>query len=516
MADQLSAYELKRAETIRQNKAVLASLDIKPLELSSTAGGAGAVSSLKKKTKTNTARGKGEPAPQAQRRVSRRIRNDTSDLVPEAVDKALSSFPRQQRKPRDPNAPPRAGTLPLSAEDGKGSVAFADLLDEIVNSATATNTNIKKYDKHEMKDFSVSSPGSMCRMTLDRIYSMAFNPSTTKVLVSAGSKYGTLAFWDATLAYEGRSFDGNDNDGSNESKSNDNESSTTSTTTKTINIMPYKRPCWTFSPAKEAISSHKYLNDRELVLSSYDGKVSLIDFGKGGGPDQRTVYQDNGRDIAMMDVLDTNILYITDMDGWTSAIDVRCSSSTAIPRYRMHLKKAGGLSVKGNWLATSSLDRTVKIWDIRSLREHNDNNDGAADFDCSAQPIISYQYARAVTSVAFQKDSFVERLALTCYDDTVRVISDPLSADGSTELVVPHNNQTGRWITVFKCCWNHRKSELIIGDMDRSLDLINGISGAVRQFSSPLLTAQPAVNAAHPFLDIMASGTATGRTFLWT
>lgn len=508
MADQLSAYELKRAETIRQNKAVLASLDIKPLELPSTAGGSSVGSRSKKKTKTE--RGKGEPAPQAQRRVSRRIRNDSSELVPEAVDKAftLSSIPRQRRKPRDPNAPPRAGTLPLSAEDGKDSAAFADLLDEIVNSAAAaatnTNTNTKKDDKHKTKDFSVSSPGSMCRMTLDRIYSMAFNPSTTKVLVSAGSKYGTLAFWDATLAYEGRSFD--DNGG--ESTTNDNES----TTTKIINIMPYKRPCWTFSPAKEAVSSHKYLNDRELVLSSYDGKVSLIDFGKGSF-DQRTVYQEDGRDIAMMDVLDTNTLYITDMDGWTSAIDVRCSSSTATPRYRTHLKKAGGLSVKGNWLATSSLDRTVKIWDIRNLREDNNSNGG--DLDCSVQPIVSYQYARAVTSVAFQKDSFVERLALTCYDDTVRVISDPLSIDGSTELVVPHNNQTGRWISVFKCCWNC-KSELIIGDMDRSLDLINGISGAVRQFSSPLLTAQPAVNAVHPFLDIMASGTATGRTFLWT
>ena len=59
-----------------------------------------------------------------------------------------------------------------------------------------------------------------------------------------------------------------------------------------------------------------------------------------------------------------------------------------------------------------------------------------------------------------------QRLLSTSYDDTIRIWSDPAAAaasDGShfaQALSLPHNNQTGRWITPFRCvgaqCWDSR------------------------------------------------------------
>jgi hypothetical protein len=51
--------------------------------------------------------------------------------------------------------------------------------------------------------------------------------------------------------------------------------------------------------------------------------------------------------------------------------------------------------------------------------------------------------------------------------------------------------------------------------MNRGLDLIDMHTGIITNNTSELLTAQPAVNATHPTLDIIVSGTASGKAILW-
>ena len=93
-------------------------------------------------------------------------------------------------------------------------------------------------------------------------------------------------------------------------------------------------------------------------------------------------------------------------------------------------------------------------------------------------------------------------------------------SDRPKELTVRHNNQTGRWITTFKAYWDPKSTDdlgyVVLGDMNRGLDLIDGTSGVTHNFTSDYLTAQPAVNASHSILDLIVSGNASGKLALWT
>jgi hypothetical protein len=129
-------------------------------------------------------------------------------------------------------------------------------------------------------------------------------------------------------------------------------------------------------------------------------------------------------------------------------------------------------------------------------------------------------FRRAVTAVNFHPQRR-DCLVSTCYDDHVRIHTG-LWEDRPSLLEVPHNNQTGRWITTFKAAWDPKSrfdlsaSTVLVGDMNRGLDLIDGQTGVTHNYTSEWLTAQPAVNAAHPVLDLVVSGNASGKLALWT
>ncbi|KAK5003987.1 hypothetical protein LTR16_001729 [Cryomyces antarcticus] len=85
--------------------------------------------------------------------------------------------------------------------------------------------------------------------------------------------------------------------------------------------------------------------------------------------------------------------------------------------------------------------------------------------------------------------------------------------------VVPHNNQTGRWVTILRAQWQLQPQDGVqrfcIGNMNRFVDIYTGKGQQLAQLGSDGITAVPAVAQFHPTMDWVAAGTASGKLCLW-
>lgn len=85
---------------------------------------------------------------------------------------------------------------------------------------------------------------------------------------------------------------------------------------------------------------------------------------------------------------------------------------------------------------------------------------------------------------------------------------------------ISHNNQTGKWLTLFRAKWTQNAEvypHFSIGNMKRYLDVYDADGTLLKQLYDPeAVTAVPAVTAAHPrALARIATGNASGRCYLW-
>ncbi|KAF5836066.1 WD40-repeat-containing domain protein [Dunaliella salina] len=87
----------------------------------------------------------------------------------------------------------------------------------------------------------------------------------------------------------------------------------------------------------------------------------------------------------------------------------------------------------------------------------------------------------------------------------------------SQALSIKHNNQTGRWVTPFKAIWGAASDIIMVGNMDRGVDIFDASSGAkLATHSRPdAMTAIPSRIAVHPSRHVMAAATASGRVHMW-
>jgi hypothetical protein len=87
-------------------------------------------------------------------------------------------------------------------------------------------------------------------------------------------------------------------------------------------------------------------------------------------------------------------------------------------------------------------------------------------------------------------------------------------------IVVKHNNQTGRWVTILKPHWQRRPRDgvqrLVVGNMNRFVDVFAEDGSQVAQLGGDGITAVPAVAHFHPTMEWIAGGTGSGKLCIWT
>ncbi|KAI7091038.1 DNA damage-binding protein [Hortaea werneckii] len=348
------------------------------------------------------------------------------------------------------------------------------------------------------------------KITPERIYSLGFHPNQEKALVFAGDKLGNLGLFDAsqTAPQEVKQeADDADEDGDADDE--------------------FEPAISTFKVHMRTISAFQFApNDANaLYTASYDSSIRKLDLEKGQAIE---VYapEDKAADAAVSGVeisrTDPNMLHFTTLDGAFGIHDLRTPAHETVESLQLSEKKIGGFSLHPahpHIVATASLDRTMKIWDLRKISGKHD----------SRSPHLVGEHLSKL-SVSHANFNSAGQVATASYDDTVKIYdfssagtwspNQTLSEEAmEPATIIPHNNQTGRWVTILRAQWQMQPQDGIqrfcIGNMNRFVDVYTSKGQQLAQLGGEGITAVPAVAKLHDSMDWIAAGTASGKLCLW-
>ncbi|PON37196.1 Guanine nucleotide-binding protein, beta subunit [Trema orientale] len=489
----LNEYERKRLENIRRNDEMMASL-----KLQSMATRLSAASIKRQRSAPKPKRISPKKKPKNDNLVVVRRSLRTRGILPdsEGLDNDLvespAKSPNSQTPPSKPSIP-KMGPLSMSQafldegsdralietilSIGKKSELGVDLGAETDGVRVCKEENlgvlrnsIKKEENEVGGSFSLYSmtlnPENVARVVQDRIMTLRFFPCSNSRIVVAGSKGGDVGFWN--LDHQMEEEDG---------------------------VYRYH----THSGPISGISIHRHCLSK-VFTCCYDGYIRSMDVEKEIFDliysSDNTIYSFSQRSD------DMKCLYFGEGRGDLNIWDERTGNCAT--QWTLHEDRINSIdfsSENPNIMATSSSDSTACIWDLRSI-----------DAD-KPKPLKTVSHKRAVYSAYFSPSG--KFLATTSFDDTVRV----LSGDNFEETSwIPHNNQTGRWISPFKAIWGWDDSHIFIGNMKRGVDVISPAQRkTIFTLQSPHISAIPCRFDTHPYnVGMLAGATGGGQVYMWT
>ncbi len=334
---------------------------------------------------------------------------------------------------------------------------------------------------------------------------MGFHPTEAKPIIFAGDKEGAMGVFDASQ--EPVKVEADDDDEDTEPEVLDPVISAFKTHSRTIT------------------SFHFSLTDANAVYSaSYDSSIRKLDLDKGIST-QIFAPADADEDlpISAIDIpaTDPNMIIFSTLQGSLGRHDVRTKPAAA-DLWGLTEQKIGGFSLhpaQPHLVATASLDRTLKIWDLRKM--HGSGAD-------RAPTLLGTHESRL--SVSHASWSSAGHVATSSYDDRIKIYNFPDAGSWTPGAVIseekmkparqiPHNNQTGRWVTILKPQWQRSPRDglhrFAIGNMNRFVDVYAADGEQLAQLGGDGITAVPAVALFHPTMDWVAGGNASGKLCLW-
>ncbi|KAK6540310.1 hypothetical protein TWF694_009116 [Orbilia ellipsospora] len=516
-------YERQRLENIEKNRKLL-----QELELTSAANAFRAASEQKKaaassstaktpsssKKRSRPAPVKKEPDEFTPRRTSSRIRGIAADseIAKRKADEHEAAVKEIERAKRQRVA----GELDLSdiVTPGKEWDRTTNFLSDVKGERyqrTFTDDDVSKTTDADLKAMREKMMGLRLhekfepvdiKIVPERIYCMAFHPVTSKQLVFAGDKVGNLGIFDASNPLPNPDYNADEDDEALSEIPNVSTFKLHARSIATISIDP--------------------ASAESLYTTSYDGSIRKLDL-TANKSDEVFAAEDkkeslhNDAAISGLDFFDSNIIYFSTLTGYIGRKDLREKAGATV--WECHEKKIGGftLSPRNPYLAaTASLDRTMKIWDLRKIVGRGEN----------AKPhmVVEHESRLSVSSAIWSSNG---KVATTGYDDTVKVFDFSDSKkwkEGKTlesidpAVTIRHNNQTGRWVTILRAQWQQSPTGLqkfCIGNMNRFVDIYSESGEQLAQLGGDLVTAVPAVAQFHPTQDWIVGGTASGKVCLW-
>lgn len=392
-----------------------------------------------------------------------------------------------------------------------------DFFEQIKEREQGKSLDLKKAraDFEKVTLFDKVDPSSI-KASYNRITTMHFHPSVTDRLVSAGDTNGSLGLW---------SVDETSEDGEAQ-----------------ITIL---------KPHGRSISkiTHNPANAAELLTCSYDGSVRRLDIKELKSTEILNLETaDDLLGISDINVLpaEPNLLHLTTLEGRYYQHDLRqqFKGIKANDLLRLHDKKIGGFSVSPNLayqIATASLDRTLRVWDLRNVSKAN----SLSEFEKARAPHLygAYTSRLSISTVDWNANN---HLVCNGYDDRIKLFdfsgkTKPYSAitewldkyrpevkkkeEGVPENLKPfnsitHNCQTGRWVSILKAKWQKEPADkfqkFAIANMNRSIDVYDEAGNLIAHLNDENMTAVPASVAFHPSQNWVVGGTSSGKLNLFT
>ncbi|EGE00805.1 WD repeat-containing protein [Trichophyton tonsurans CBS 112818] len=510
-ATEMSDFEKQRLANIAERDALLKkiSLEAQSAGLLSKTPAPKAGQSQRKKAAPKRAKREKDAAP-VPRRSSARLAGITpdSEIAKRKAEEAYEAEKLQIEAKRRRVA----GDLRMDEIGVKGKWE-ALTLDSLATSGPAKyertfgDEDIKKTTNKDLKIMREKMSGlnlwdawepNRIRITSERIYTMLFHPTESKPLIFAGDKIGNLGILDA----------------SQDGPGDDEEQDPVITT-----IKPHSRPL-------AAMYIHSSTPSK-LYTASYDSSIRQLDLEKSVAT-EAYVADDSGLSGVDMSPEDPHTLYFSTLNGVVGRYDTRNNASKpdsstnddesySADEWQLADNKIGGFSIcptKPQYIATASLDRTMKVWDLRFLSKK------------TPRAVAEHISPLSVSHAAFNS---VGQIATSSYDNTVKLYNFgtfDLKSRKSTETltiepdaVIDHNCQTGRWVTILRPQWQAAPQSSVqrfcIANMNRFVDIYTAKGEQLAQLGGEGITAVPAVSVFHPTKDWVVGGTGSGKVCLW-
>ena len=186
------------------------------------------------------------------------------------------------------------------------------------------------------------------------MYALTFHPTRDKPLVMAGDKTGVMGIFDASQ--ETPKYPDDDDEAAEDFK-------------------PPLPKIAAYSVHNRTISSIKVplFDPNSVLTSSYDSSIRCLDL-----PTQVSSQlwaPDNDEDELAVTCIDVSpeakdIIYFSTMDGSLGRFDRRSGEKSKREIWSLTDNKIGGFAVHPqlpHLIATASLDRTLKVWDLRKF-----------------------------------------------------------------------------------------------------------------------------------------------------
>ncbi|ORY79398.1 WD40-repeat-containing domain protein [Protomyces lactucae-debilis] len=524
----MNDYEAERLANIAKNEALLKEIGLTGIKAPSVASSNG---SLKRKKAPARPRKKEEDVSLAPRRTSSRLSGipAESEVARNAYEKAEEDRREAERLKRVRVAGPIAlehviengGTwqaaksiLAQAAIDSKREARDFETSDANLNALRKELNGLSlltRWDPNEIK------------ITPERVYSIGMHPGSSKKLAIAGDKRGHLGIWDIeNQMTEEENEDVKPKRKARQSavKKEESDAEEEDADLADDDDLPMIHH---FKLHAGTITSFAFdpLQGQKLYTASYDGSIRCLDLASGVASEAYAPLED--RALTSLEVQqDAQVLLFSTNDGQVGRRDLRVKDAEL---FQLHDRKIGGMGMHPlhpHLICTASLDRSMKVWDMRSItkgRKTSGDPSLLANYDC-----------RLSVSSAFFNDRGT--ILATAYDDTVKLFdmaslseqskppaasAEPLELDTTCEL--KHNNQTGRWLTVFKAQWQATpldgQAKFVIGNMQRRIDLCSGKGEMLASLEDERITAVPAVVKMHDSQNWVLAGNASGKALFF-
>lgn len=509
-----SEFEKKRLENIERNKQLLRDLNLTTL---ASEFGAEQPKKPKKRVKDDPNYSKiGKPDPNAPLRRSRRIAGvkmehpamiEEDDRELERKMRAAEKSAAMEQRINDDFQLSDVIKDPDSLAKLGKSFSAGDFYDDLKDLKPVSKSVQQVRDDLAQLELYDNFPPNKVQMTMERMTTIEFHPSNKRKIIVAGDKVGSLGIW--TPADD-----------------TDAEPAITKLALHSKNIPRIR-----------------FRDNEEIITCSYDGTIRSLDMHKGVSKTVMDFNDQWGNPSGISDIhfVSKDVGYFTTLDGEGARFDLRDPETLkrTAQVWRLHDKKIGYSTVcpnDPNLLATGSLDRTMRIWDLRMVRPQS-----WSTFEDTISPtcVASYRSRLSVSSVDWNASGDV---VINGYDDTIRLFNFGKDQSGLPKQVkqeneeedeideipdnltpnetITHNCQSGRWVTIIKARWQSNPQDsvekFVIGNMKKALDVYTSDGTLLLHLSPEIMTAVPSACVFHPTENWIVGGNSTGKTFLFT
>ncbi|XP_074522164.1 WD repeat-containing protein 76 [Halichoeres trimaculatus] len=461
----LSEYELERLENIRQNQAFLSSINL----LQATEGLRQL--SRPKPSQRGLMRSQASVKEMLPARKSLRLQKKEAEVLtlpPESSGVLVYEESTPLKKPPGP-----LPMDPINMEEGsKLPPNLVELCSEDSTPDKKTKLSLNEY-RSALKSMRISED-NVAKVVKDRIFSAAFHPCSSSLLMATGDKWGKVGLWKLGGDWA--------DDG-------------------VLLFQPHTRPvgCMSFSAA----------HPTHLLSLSYDGSLRCMDVEKAVFDD---VY-DIGDGLKTFDFMshDCSTLVVGNWFGEVAIVDRRTPGNSHESLHSVDPKTLRCVSVhplQKQYFAVAE-SRVVSIYDSRCLKK-------------SKSPAVSQLYGHSLSiSSAYFSPSTGNRVLTTCMDNHIRVYDTSAMTSSSPLLSsIRHDVHTGRWLTKLSAVWDPKQEDcFVVGSLarPRKVQVFHESGQPQHSFMDDenLSTVQSVV-LFHPTRNAMLGGNASGRVHVFS